>query len=202
MKLSRNDAPFFSPFAKQWISTDLVNTKTSSRRQNMSISDYGQWCMTREIKQSRKLFQREYFQKKLTESKFIKILRRVAWRGYFSTNGKGIINQISTWKRRRLWGQWCMMRQTFWSAFLWLEDLMEIVLQNNYHTPSILIQFLTRHSSAVNSVGLDPSRTNVTTMKQGRPLLHGKPSGKPAKYLRHCFREATGYRLEHNGREK
>ena len=55
---------------------------------------------------------------------------------------------------------------------------MEIVLQN-YHTSSILIQFLTRHSSTVDSVGLDPSRTNFATMKQERPVLQGKPSGKP-----------------------
>ena len=72
---------------------------------------------------------------------------------------------------------------------------MGIVLQN-YHTPSVLIQFLTQHSSTVNSGGLDPSRTNVTTMKQETPALHGKRSGKPAKHLRHGFREATGYGLE------
>ena len=72
---------------------------------------------------------------------------------------------------------------------------MEVVLQN-YHTSSISIQFPTRHSPTVNSVGLDPFRTNVKTMQQGSITVAWQTVWQ-TNALRHCFQEGTGYGLEH-----
>ena len=71
---------------------------------------------------------------------------------------------------------------------------MEVVLQN-YHTPSISIHFPTRHSHTVNSVGLDPFRTNVTTVQQGSITVAWQTVWQ-TNILRHCFQEGTGYGLE------
>ena len=37
LKLSRNDAPLFSPFAKQWISKDILSYRSQSKRAKIAI---------------------------------------------------------------------------------------------------------------------------------------------------------------------
>ena len=46
LKLSRNDAPFFSRFAKQWISKDIPSYGSQSKRAKIAIHWFGKYlCM-------------------------------------------------------------------------------------------------------------------------------------------------------------
>ena len=42
-KLSRNDAPFFPPFAKQWISKDIPSYESQSKRAKIAIHWFGKY---------------------------------------------------------------------------------------------------------------------------------------------------------------
>ena len=43
LKLSRNDAPFFSPFAKQWIFNDIPSYRSQSKRAKIAIHWFGKY---------------------------------------------------------------------------------------------------------------------------------------------------------------